>query len=204
MPEPSPLPNLSAMRSLVATAARVCVFGCLVVAACATTPTSATPSSRPPAEAAAGRPSLFAYPWVWTDDRGQPVRFAQWRGETVVVTVFYTSCRKTCPRTLKTLRTVEASFEHEHRAAHFLVVTLDPSNDTPDRLHEFRRSENLPEAWHLLVGSETQTRDLVDLLDIHVMDLDPHLVHEGKIVVFDSRGMAARSFTSSGDEISPL
>jgi protein SCO1/2 len=148
--------------------------------------------------------SLFRYPWVWNDEHGSSVTFARWRGEPLVVSVFFTSCRKTCPRTLQTLRTVQANFSREHRAAQFVLVTLDPTNDTPDTLREFKTTERLPDAWHLLTGSAPQTRDLADLLDIHVMDLDPHVVHEGKIVIFDSQGMRVQSFSSSGAEADAL
>jgi len=150
------------------------------------------------------RVSLFRYPWVWTDEQGQSVTFARWRGEPVVVAVMFTSCRKTCPQTLRTLRKVYATFNRERPSAQFLLVTLDPTTDTPERLRQFKQSEGLPASWHLLTGTVPQTRDLTDVLDIHVMELDPHVVHEGKIVVFDPRGMPERSFSSSGVETPAL
>jgi protein SCO1/2 len=151
-------------------------------------------------EASPARVSLFRYPWVWTDEEGKSVTFARWRGEPVVVAVMFTSCRRTCPQTLRTLRKVYATFSRERPGAQFVLVTLDPTTDTPERLREFKKSEALPDTWHLLTGTEAQTRDLTDVLDIHVMELDPHVVHEGKIVVFDPRGMPERSFSSSGVE----
>jgi protein SCO1/2 len=169
---------------------------------------SIVPSAPPPARTGYGATqdhvSLFRYPWIWTDEQGKSMTFARWQGEPVVVAVMFTSCRKTCPQTLRTLRKVYATFSRERPSAQFLLVTLDPATDTPERLRQFKQSEGLPETWHLLTGTETQTRDLTDVLDIHVMDLDPHLVHEGKIVVFDRRGMPERSFSSSGVETPAL
>ena len=168
-----------------------------------------------PAASAQGRPqdtntsspprvSLFRYPWVWTDEQGKSVTFADWRGEPVVVAVFYTSCRRTCPQTLRTLRTIHTTFSRENPAVQFLLVTLDPTTDTPDTLREFKRSEGLPVSWHLLMGSVDQTRDFTDLLDIHVMDLDAHFVHETKIVLFDARGMLLRTLRGSEGDTSSL
>ena len=72
--------------------------------------------------------------------------------------------------------------------AQFLVVTLDPANDTPAVLQHFKTESGLPEAWHLLAGNINDTRDLRDLLGIHVIDDGPHLLHDGRILVFDEHG----------------
>ena len=89
--------------------------------------------------------SLFRYPWSWTDEQGHKVRFATWRGEPLVVTLMYTSCRRTCPETIRTMRTIFAIMNRDRRFAQFVLVTLDPENDTPERLREFKRSERLPD-----------------------------------------------------------
>lgn len=143
----------------------------------------------------AARVSLFRHPWTWTDEQGTSVRFGRWRGQPVVVSAIYTSCKTTCTRTVQKLRELHAAFRREGRAPQFLLVTLDPENDTPARLRSFKQSERLPASWHLLAGSVTQTRKLTQLLDMHVMDADSHLMHDGNIVVFDARGMPIRSFT---------
>jgi len=33
----------------------------------------------------------------------------------------------------------------------------------------------------------------MDVLDIHILDMDVHLVHDSKIIAFDARGMRAAS-----------
>jgi cytochrome oxidase Cu insertion factor (SCO1/SenC/PrrC family) len=148
---------------------------------------STAPARRPP-------PSLHAYPWVWTDERGRAVRFSGWRGQPLVVTVAFTSCRETCPRTIRALRDLHARFQRERRAARFVIVTLDPRNDTPERLRQFKQTERLPEAWHLLVGSPSATQALSELLGVHVVDLEAHLMHDATVVLFDEQGRPTRSF----------
>jgi protein SCO1 len=138
--------------------------------------------------------SLFTHPWVWTDERGEAVTFSRWRGEPLVVTAVYTECKANCPRTLGKLRAVYAAFRREGRSAQFLLVTLRPASDTPERLRRFKQSAGLPESWRLLWGNVDETHEFTDLLDIHVLDAGSHLVHDARIVVFDPEGIPVRSF----------
>jgi protein SCO1/2 len=133
---------------------------------------------------------LFSRPWTWTDERGTSVRFDQWRGAPVIVTMVFTSCTSSCPLTIEKLRRVTDTFQGERRAATFVLVTLDPTNDTPAVLQRFKASRGLPEAWHLLRGDEAETRELEDLLQIHIID-DAHIFHDSRIVVFDGAGKLA-------------
>lgn len=138
--------------------------------------------------------SLFANRWTWTDDRGSVVRLARERGTPVVVTTIYASCMATCPRTVEKLRAVDDAFRRAGRPVLFVVVTLDPVSDTVEQLREFRTARHIPDTWLLLRGSEAQTRALTDLLDVHVLTMEAHIVHEAKIVVFDANGHPTRSF----------
>ena len=138
--------------------------------------------------------SLFSHDWTWTDEKGESVTFARWAGRPLVVTAIFTQCKATCPRTIAKLLKVYDGFKQQGRNAEFLVVTLDPANDTPAVLQHFKTESGLPEAWHLLAGNINDTRDLRDLLGIHVIDDGPHLLHDGRILVFDEMGVATRSY----------
>src|SRR5262249_21305563 len=130
---------------------------------------------------AASRQSLFSYNWNWIDEKGEPVTFARWAGQPLVVTAIFTQCKATCPRTVAKLLQVYDGFKKQGRNAQFLVVTLDPANDTPKVLQHFKTESGLPEPWHFLTGNIHDTRDLRDLLGIHVIDDGPHLLHDGRI-----------------------
>lgn len=149
-------------------------------------------------------PSLYSRRWTWTDEQGSSVQLGRWRGKPLVVTAVFTSCKATCPRTIDRLRKVHARFLAEGRDAKFVLVTLDPANDTPERMRRFKEERGLPASWTFLAGGEGQTRALVRMLGIHLMDLDDHIMHDGAIVVFDERGVASRSYTGWGmDEEGP-
>ena len=138
--------------------------------------------------------SLFERPWVWKDEQGQPVELSQWRGTTLVVTAVYTSCTRTCPVTVEKLKAIFDAYGRAGRSAQFVLVTVDPNNDTPERLRQWQVSRKLPLPWHLLAGDARTTEAFMDLLDIHVLAEDPHIVHDTRIMVFDGRGIAQRSF----------
>jgi protein SCO1/2 len=138
--------------------------------------------------------SLFSHYWTWIDEKGESVTFARWAGKPLVVTAIFTQCKATCPRTIAKLLKVYDGFKQQGRNAEFLVITLDPANDTPAVLQHFKTESGLPEAWHLLAGNVHDTRDLRDLLGIHVIDDGPHLLHDGRILVFDEMGVATHSY----------
>ena len=134
--------------------------------------------------------SLFAAPWVFTDEQGAPVTLDHWRGAPIFVSMVFTNCTSACPLTIDKLREVAAAFKREGRPATFVLVTLDPTNDTTDQLRRFKASRDLPADWHLLRASDETTRALADLLQIKVVD-NAHIFHDSRIVVFDGSGLLA-------------
>jgi protein SCO1 len=106
---------------------------------------------------------------------------------------------------VRRLREVYERFRRDRRDAQFLIVTLDPATDTPERLLAFKKEQRLPESWHLLTGPRTQTRELARLLGIHTFDLDSHVMHDGAIVIFDAQGRGRSSFSGWNlDDETPL
>ena len=165
----------------------VATVGCVQSPAGPRSPAAEKPRSQP-AGAAAPSPSLFERPWVWSDEGGTPVTLSRWRGSLLVVTLFFTSCTTTCPVTVDKLLRLGDTFRREGRAATFVLVTLDPSNDTSVQLRRFKTARGLPPDWHLLRGNDQETRELADFLRIRIMDEDAHIIHDGRIVFLDSQG----------------
>jgi protein SCO1 len=170
--------------------ARFAVLVSLVVGACATETSGGRGNARFPVAAVAETRTLFGAGWVWRDEQGEAVRFDHWRGAPIFVSMVFTSCTTTCPLTIERLRRVSDTFKAEGRAATFVLVTLDPTNDTTAQLRRFKLSRGLPPDWHLLRGADEQTRALADLLQVKVVD-DAHLFHDSRIVVFDRDGKLA-------------
>jgi protein SCO1/2 len=174
---------------------RAALFCALLLSAgCAAPPGVAPEPPRVHAGVPAIAPSLFDFPWSWTDEQGQRLAFARWRGSPLVVTTFYTTCSSTCPRTVEKLRAVYRAFRDRGISAEFVLVTLDPTTDTPERLRALKEAHRLPAEWHLVQGDRYATRQLADYLGIHVLEMEVHLVHDTRIAVFDGSGAPRRSF----------
>jgi protein SCO1/2 len=170
--------------------AKFAVLSSFVVGACASGASGGHGNARVPAAAADETRSLFAGDWVWRDEQGEAVRFDRWRGAPIFVSMVFTNCTSACPLTIERLRRVSDTFKAEGRAGTFVLVTLDPANDTPDQLRRFKLSRGLPPDWHLLAGGDAETRALAELLQIKVVE-NAHIFHDSRIVVFDPDGKLA-------------
>jgi protein SCO1 len=94
---------------------------------------------------AAGQPHFFAVPpnvrlpeVTLIDDRGEAFMFSQLHSKAYALFFGYTHCRDTCPITLAKLERARMSLAPDQRRATTIVfVTVDPSRDTPARLHRY-------------------------------------------------------------------
>lgn len=167
-------------------------------------------ASGPPAGAAPPTRSVFEAPWRWTTEQGQEVTLARWRGQTLILAPFYTSCRTRCPATIAKLRSIEAAYRHEEKEAKegkqgkagakatekpaaIVLVTLDPATDSAAHLLAFKKSAKLPDAWTLLRGGAEDTRSLARWLEARPAYDDGHIDHQVRIAVFDGDGRLVRN-----------
>jgi protein SCO1 len=143
---------------------------------------------------AQGPQAVFEQPWKWRDERGDVVSLSGWRGQPVVVMMFYRACETRCPMAVDKLKELERAFARGGKRPHFLLVTLDPRNDTPARLAAFKKSRQLADRFHLLSGPLPQTRALSRLLDVRFVGDDPHIDHETKIFLYAADGALKRTY----------
>lgn len=72
------------------------------------------------------------------DDRGAPFMFSRLHATAYALFFGYTYCQDTCPMTLAKLERARMGLAPEQRHATTIVfVTVDPSRDTPARLHQY-------------------------------------------------------------------
>jgi protein SCO1/2 len=112
--------------------------------------------------------SLHHVPATWQTDTGATVTLAAGAGRVRVIALFYSYCPSACPRLLAKLRAIESALSPAARErVDFILVSLDPTHDTPAVLHAYRERQQLPEArWQLLTGSPADVRSLAALLDV--------------------------------------
>jgi protein SCO1/2 len=104
--------------------------------------------------------NIASLPFV--DEHGQTVNFASFKGKTVVMTDFLTTCQEICPITTAVLNQVDQAVTKAGLAdkVQFVDVTVDPGRDDPARLHAYRDFAQLLPNWTLLTGTQANLDEL--------------------------------------------
>jgi protein SCO1 len=93
-----------------------------------------------------------------TDQAGRATTLDAWRGRTVLLSPFLTSCQEECPVTTGALLAVQRSLLRAGLGSRvdIVEVTVDPGRDTPARLAAYAHLTGSP--WMLLTGSSQTLR----------------------------------------------
>jgi len=154
--------------------------GALAIAACLAPPCLADDVSAR---------SIYQLAATWTEDNGHSLQLRELAGEVEVLTFFYTSCEAACPMTVKALQSMKlgpAGSAH----ARFLLVSVDPEQDSPAALRRYRRTMKLDkDRWKLLRGPPSDVRKLAALLGFNYEEVDSgQFVHSNLVTVLNARG----------------
>ncbi len=139
--------------------------------------------------------SLYAAPWTWTEDSGRSVILSAWKGQSVFVSMAYSSCRNTCAMTFRTLDRLQVALDRKGETAAIIIVSYDPANDTPAAWTAFRRRQHRNRAnWHFLSGSRQATLSLANALGLgDFWSADSHVLHNFGIAQLDADGRIVRN-----------
>lgn len=143
-----------------------------------------------------------------TNDLGQPVTAASYRGKVVLLYFGYTHCPDVCPLTLVHLHTLLQKMGKAADDVRVLFVTVDPARDTVSVLHQYVT------AFDPRIVGLTGTQDAIAQLAKRYRAFyqseaprakmgDYEVTHSSAIYVFDQQGRARLLATpgSSNDEI---
>lgn len=97
---------------------------------------------------------LIALPsWRLVGDSGAPFGAAELKGQAYVANFFFTSCGSVCPRLSRRMAEVEERTKGLGEALRLVSVTVDPENDTPERLREYAAAYRKdPARWTFVTG----------------------------------------------------
>ena len=91
---------------------------------------------------------------------GQPVKLADYRGKVVVLTFLYTYCPDICPIVTSHLRETYRMLGDDSRQVAFVAISVDPERDTVQRAHDYSEEWGMLEKWAYLVGDAEQLSSL--------------------------------------------
>jgi protein SCO1/2 len=145
--------------------------------------------------------NFYALPYAFTNDRNETVHLSQWRGKPLILTMEYSNCRFMCTTTFSKMKAIQAAADQKKMQIDFMIVSLDPKNDTPQAWHQYRISREVDRNnWHLLTGSEATTKEFANLIGIKYWTMDEHILHDFKIVRLNANGEIEKAITDYGDE----
>jgi len=109
-----------------------------------------------PARARFIPPREPAFDFTLKDQNGRPTSLEQARGDVVVMTFIYSSCRDLCPAEGNI---VSDAVKQVGEGVRTYVISVDPIGDTPARVKEWLMRRDLDGAGaHYLIGSRKQLR----------------------------------------------
>lgn len=135
--------------------------------------------------------SLYQLKTPLTAQDGRAIGLDVYRGQPVLVTMFYASCQATCPLIIDTLRAVEKKLPPaDMQRLRVLLVSIDADHDTPEVLAATAKERRLDTTrWTLAHADERTVRQVAAALGVQYRKLpDGQFSHATQISVLDGRG----------------
>lgn len=135
--------------------------------------------------------SIYNLPEKWTNQDGKDIELKELRGKVLVMVMIYTSCKAACPRLVADMRNIEERIPKELKEkVTFVLVSIDPEVDTPERLKSFAIENEMDgDQWVFLRSDEERTREFSAVLAVNYKKISPiDFSHSNIISVFNAEG----------------
>lgn len=127
------------------------------------------------------------------DDHGSKVTLQEWNGRPAIVTMEFSDCRFVCSNTLRRLQEIQAAADRAGKPFDFLILSIDPKNDTPEAWTHYRKIRDLNRAnWHFMTASIKDTPDIARKLGVKYWLYDEHIIHEFRVLRLSEAGEIVR------------
>jgi protein SCO1 len=149
--------------------------------------------------------SIYHLESEWWNQHGEVQPLEGLAGRVQVISMAYTHCSYACPRILMDMKRIEGQLGDPERLG-FVLVSIDPERDTPDRLRDFAESTRLgAEAWTLLGGSDGDILELATLLGIRFRaEGEGEFAHSNTILVLNPSGEIVYRQLGLGEDLTPM
>lgn len=152
----------------------------LLLAACEPAPTAFD------FDAPLSETSIYQHGAVWQTDEEDSLALADFRGGPVALAMVYADCGTACPLIVQDMKRLGKAADVPLR---YVLVSLDPERDTPERMRAFRHMHAIGDGWTMLRGSEDDVQTLAALLGVRYRpDSDGTIAHSNIITLLDGHG----------------
>ena len=138
--------------------------------------------------------SIYNLPSQWTTQDNKNIEMKDLKGKVLVMVMIYTSCKSACPRLGADMRHIEERIpENLKDKVQLVLVSIDPTVDTPKRLKDFSIENKMDnDQWLFLRSTEENTREFAAVLAVNYKKISPiDFSHSNIISVFNAEGELA-------------
>lgn len=159
----------------------------------------------PPAAEPLPGASLYRVDASFTDQDGDAVRLADLAGRPAHVALVYTHCAAVCPRIVSDMTRIEDGLGADADGVRFVLVSIDPERDTPERLRAFAEERQLdPARWTLLRGEDRDVRKIAAALGVQYRAIgEGDFAHSNLVTLLDAGGVVTHRQEGLGVEPGP-
>lgn len=135
--------------------------------------------------------SVFNVSGQWKTENETSFQFSQLSGMVTVTAMIFTSCQSACPRIMVDLKKIESALTaDELKHVKFVLISMDPENDTPERLKAFSTEYQLKDNWTLVCSDEDATMEMANVLGVRIKKLSGGgFDHSNSIYVLSPDGL---------------
>jgi protein SCO1 len=136
--------------------------------------------------------SIFNLTSKWKTEEGKEIELADLKGKVLVMVMIYTTCRVACPRLVADMSDIANQISADKKQdVQYVLVSIDPENDTPEKLKKFAIEKNMDGAeWTFLQGNVNTVQEFANVLSVKYKQIAPmDFSHSNIISVFDRQGV---------------
>jgi len=110
------------------------------------------------------------------DQNGKSLKFYSEiiKGNTVAIDFIFTTCTTICPLLTATLSKVQQNLTDRALRVQLISISVDPTTDTPERLHDFAAKFKVGPGWTFVTGDKDDINSLLLALGAGVGDKNDH------------------------------
>jgi protein SCO1/2 len=141
----------------------------------------------------------------FTNQLNQPVSLADFQGQAIALTFFFTRCPipEFCPRLSRNFQEVQrkmAAMPNAPTNWHLISITFDPRNDTPEVLKAYGEQYHADAGhWSFLTGPPDKIAELAKLCDVKFDADEAFYNHNFRTMIIDAGNRLQMVFPTSGD-----
>ncbi|MDQ3033110.1 MAG: SCO family protein [Myxococcota bacterium] len=150
-------------------------------------------------------------PFELTDQDGHSFGREQLHGKVWVASFAFTSCVSICPMLTSQMANLQRRLAGLGDRVHFVTITVDPENDTPERLREYAERHHADlSRWSFLTGSPDQVRATLQRVffvavgDRREVEGGYDILHTGQLMLVDREGQMRGLYPTDAESLAQL